>query len=55
MAIVESTIKELRVPNRKSYKPISWVAADSTIGIIRSNIDNEILDERIIEYWRSCL
>lgn len=55
LAIVESTIKELRVPNWKSYKPISWVAADSTIGIIRSNIDGEILDERIIEYWRSCL
>lgn len=55
MAIVESTIKELKVPNWKSYKPISWVAADSTIGIIRSNIDNETLDERIIEYWRSCL
>ena len=34
---------------------ISWVAADFTIGIIRSNIDGEILDERIIEYWRSCL
>ena len=55
LAIVESTIKELRVPNWKSYKPISWVAADSTIGVIRSNIDGEILDERIIEYWRSCL
>jgi hypothetical protein len=55
LAIVESTIKELRVPNWKSYKPISWVSVDSTIGIIRSNIDNETLDERIIEYWRSCL
>ena len=55
LAIVESTIKELRVPNWKSYKPISWVAADSTIGIIRSNIDNETLDERIIEFWRSSL
>lgn len=55
LAIVESTIKELRVPNWKSCKPISWVAADSTIGIIRSNIDGEILDEKIIEYWRSSL
>lgn len=53
-AIVESTIKELRVPNWKSYKPLFWgVAADSTIGIIRSNIDNETLDEQIIEFWRS--
>ena len=55
LAIVESTIKELRVPNWKSYKPISFVAADSTIGIIRSNIDGEILDEKIIEFWRSSL
>ncbi len=55
LAIVDSTIKELRVPNWKSYKPIGFVSADSTIGIIRSNIDNEILDEKIIEFWRSSL
>ena len=55
LAIVESTIKELRVPNWKSYKPIGFVSADSTIGIIRSNIDGETLDEKIIEFWRSSL